>query len=97
MAALAIVGVDGHVSTWLGSHHGRVPAEALDGLSAYSFAETPLFAYLYFTTEIPNGRGTALVASLMKGCHERGKMAGWIAPPPKGINDLPVDYEYVKL
>ncbi len=28
---------------------------------------------------------------------EPGKMAGWIAPPERGINNLPVDYEYVKL
>jgi hypothetical protein len=24
-------------------------------------------------------------------------MAGWIAPPERGINDLPVDYNYVGL
>jgi len=24
-------------------------------------------------------------------------MAAWIAPPDRGINNLPVDYEYVKL
>ena len=28
---------------------------------------------------------------------EPGKMAGWIAPPERGINDLPIDYEYVRL
>jgi benzoyl-CoA 2,3-dioxygenase component B len=28
---------------------------------------------------------------------EPGKMAGWIAPPDRGINNLPVGYEYVKL
>ena len=28
---------------------------------------------------------------------EPGKMAGWIAPPESGINDLPLDYEYVRL
>jgi benzoyl-CoA 2,3-epoxidase subunit B len=26
-----------------------------------------------------------------------GKMAGWIAPPDRGINNLAVDYEYVRL
>jgi benzoyl-CoA 2,3-dioxygenase component B len=26
-----------------------------------------------------------------------GKMAAWIAPPDRGINNLPVEYEYVKL
>ncbi len=28
---------------------------------------------------------------------EPGKMAGWIAPPDRGINNLGVDYEYVRL
>jgi benzoyl-CoA 2,3-dioxygenase component B len=28
---------------------------------------------------------------------EPGKMAGWVAPPERGINNLPVDYEYVHL
>ena len=23
-------------------------------------------------------------------------MAGWIAPPPRGIHGKPIDYEYVK-
>jgi benzoyl-CoA 2,3-dioxygenase component B len=26
-----------------------------------------------------------------------GKMAAWVAPPERGINNLPVDYEYVHL
>jgi benzoyl-CoA 2,3-epoxidase subunit B len=26
-----------------------------------------------------------------------GKMAAWIAPPERGINNLPLDYEYVHL
>jgi benzoyl-CoA 2,3-dioxygenase component B len=26
-----------------------------------------------------------------------GKMAGWIAAPDRGINNLPIDYEYVRL
>jgi benzoyl-CoA 2,3-dioxygenase component B len=28
---------------------------------------------------------------------EPGKYANWIAPPPKGINGNPIDFEYVKL
>jgi benzoyl-CoA 2,3-dioxygenase component B len=28
---------------------------------------------------------------------EPGKMASWIAPPARGINNNPVDYEYVHL
>jgi benzoyl-CoA 2,3-dioxygenase component B len=29
--------------------------------------------------------------------YERGKMASWIAPPIKGINGLPEDFEYVRV
>jgi benzoyl-CoA 2,3-epoxidase subunit B len=39
----------------------------------------------------------AYVKSLMNAVYERGKVANWIAPPGKGINGMPVDYEYVKL
>jgi benzoyl-CoA 2,3-dioxygenase component B len=28
---------------------------------------------------------------------EPGKMAGWVAAPERGINNLPLDYEYVRL
>ena len=31
----------------------------------------------------------------MRPVYEPGKIAGWIAPPRKGINDKPFDYEYV--
>ena len=33
----------------------------------------------------------------MQACYEPGKMAHWIAPPPRGINGQPVDYEYVRV
>jgi benzoyl-CoA 2,3-dioxygenase component B len=46
---------------------------------------------------IPNEGDRAFVISLMQRVMEPGKMAGWIAPPDRGINNLPVDYEYVKL
>jgi benzoyl-CoA 2,3-epoxidase subunit B len=28
---------------------------------------------------------------------EPGKMAGWIAPPDRGINANPIEYAYVRL
>src|SRR6185436_1773794 len=45
---------------------------------------------------IPSAADRAFVQSLMKRVVEPGKMAGWVAPPERGINNLPVDYEYVK-
>ena len=46
---------------------------------------------------IPNEADRAFVHSLMQRVAECGKIAGWIAPPDRGINSLPVDYEYVRL
>jgi benzoyl-CoA 2,3-dioxygenase component B len=46
---------------------------------------------------IPSQADRAFVHSLMKRVAEPGKMAAWIAPPERGINNLPVEYEYVKL
>ncbi|WP_336215263.1 benzoyl-CoA 2,3-epoxidase subunit BoxB [Nonomuraea sp. LPB2021202275-12-8] len=37
------------------------------------------------------------VASLMIPEYEYGKFAGWIAPPKTGINDQPVEFDYVHL
>ncbi|MBL4637283.1 MAG: benzoyl-CoA 2,3-epoxidase subunit BoxB [Kofleriaceae bacterium] len=36
------------------------------------------------------------VLSIMKPCTEPGKIANWIAPPRRGINGQPFEYEYVK-
>ena len=46
---------------------------------------------------IPSDSDRAFVHSLMHRVIELGKMAGWVAPPDRGINNLAVDYEYVKL
>lgn len=45
---------------------------------------------------LPTENDQAFVHSLMQRVTEPGKMAGWIAPPDRGINKLPVDYEYVR-
>jgi benzoyl-CoA 2,3-epoxidase subunit B len=46
---------------------------------------------------LPTEADQAFVLSLMQPVVERGKFAGWIAPPPRGINGRPVDFEYVRL
>ena len=45
---------------------------------------------------LPNQQDSAFIHSLMHQVVEPGKMAGWIAPPDRGINNLGIDYEYVK-
>lgn len=44
---------------------------------------------------MPTDEDQAFVRSLMKPVTEHGKMAGWIAPPKRGIHGKPVDYDYV--
>jgi len=46
---------------------------------------------------VPSASDRAFVKSLMQRVIAPGKMAGWLAPPERGINNLPVDYEYVHL
>jgi benzoyl-CoA 2,3-dioxygenase component B len=46
---------------------------------------------------VPSPDDRAFVKSLMQKVVEPGKMAAWIAPPDRGINNLPLDYEYVHL
>jgi benzoyl-CoA 2,3-dioxygenase component B len=46
---------------------------------------------------LPTEPERELVKSLMVPCHARGQMAGWIAPPAKGIDGKPFDWEYVRL
>jgi benzoyl-CoA 2,3-dioxygenase component B len=46
---------------------------------------------------LPTAADQAFVGSLMQGVTEPGKFAGWIAPPPRGINSKPIEFEYVRL
>lgn len=46
---------------------------------------------------LPTPADKTYVKSLMKPVTERGKFANWIAPPLRGINSQPIDFEYVKL
>jgi len=46
---------------------------------------------------LPTQADADFVASLMEPVTEPGRFAGWIAPPGRGINGLPVEFEYVRL
>ncbi len=46
---------------------------------------------------LPTEADRAFVHSLMHPVTDRGKFATWIAPPARGINGQPVDFEYVRL
>jgi benzoyl-CoA 2,3-dioxygenase component B len=47
-------------------------------------------------TWLPTPAERSFVKSLMRPVTSPGQIASWLAPPQKGINGLPVDYEYVK-
>ena len=46
---------------------------------------------------LPTEADRAYVISLMQPVTEPGKYAAWIAPPARGINNKPIDFEYVRL
>jgi len=46
---------------------------------------------------LPTEEDEAYVRSLMIAVREPGKYASWIGPPRRGINNKPVDFEYVRL
>jgi benzoyl-CoA 2,3-dioxygenase component B len=46
---------------------------------------------------LPTEADHAFLASLMRPVTAPGKFATWIAPPARGINGQPVDFEYVRL
>ncbi|MBX3456360.1 benzoyl-CoA 2,3-epoxidase subunit BoxB [Ferrovibrio sp.] len=45
---------------------------------------------------LPTEEDRLYVISLMRPVTEIGKFANWIAPPQRGINNMPVDFEYVR-
>jgi benzoyl-CoA 2,3-epoxidase subunit B len=83
--SLPHVGFNRHVGTFAGariSPAGEVLSEAQWSSSVDRF--------------LPSAADRSFVESLMIGVHERGKMAGWVAPPTNGIHGRPVDFDYVK-
>ncbi|HUY26743.1 MAG TPA: benzoyl-CoA 2,3-epoxidase subunit BoxB [Candidatus Binataceae bacterium] len=44
---------------------------------------------------MPSRADREFIASLMEPITGPGQFAGWIAPPPRGINHQPLDFEYV--
>jgi benzoyl-CoA 2,3-dioxygenase component B len=45
---------------------------------------------------VPTPEDRARVAELMVPHYDEGDFAGWIAPPPQGINNMPVEFDYVR-
>lgn len=45
---------------------------------------------------LPNAADKEYIKSLMHQVLERGKIANWLAPPARGINSQPFDFEYIR-
>jgi benzoyl-CoA 2,3-dioxygenase component B len=45
---------------------------------------------------LPTRQDREQVAALMVPHYAEGEFASWIAPPPQGINSMPVEYDYVR-
>ncbi len=45
---------------------------------------------------LPSEADKDYVKSCMVRVHEPGKFANWISPPDRGVNDNPIEFEYVK-
>jgi benzoyl-CoA 2,3-dioxygenase component B len=50
----------------------------------------------HHSTWLPTPDDRAYIGSLMQAVTEPGKVANWIAPPAKGINGQPLEFEYVR-
>jgi benzoyl-CoA 2,3-dioxygenase component B len=48
------------------------------------------------STWLPTARDKAWVSNLMAPTPEPGQMAHWIAPPARGINGKPIEFEYIR-
>jgi benzoyl-CoA 2,3-dioxygenase component B len=47
-------------------------------------------------TWLPSESDHAFASSLMGRVIEPGKFANWIAPPARGVNNQPIQFEYVR-
>jgi benzoyl-CoA 2,3-dioxygenase component B len=45
---------------------------------------------------MPSESDHQYINSLMGRVIEPGKFANWISPPARGINNLPIDFQYVR-
>jgi benzoyl-CoA 2,3-dioxygenase component B len=45
---------------------------------------------------LPSPADREYVQSLMHPVTELGKIANWVAPPPRGVNGQPFEFEYVR-
>ena len=46
---------------------------------------------------LPTSDDAAFISELMQPRYDRGEFATWIAPPSRGIDKKPIDFEYVRL
>ena len=64
--AVGVFGPGGELLAWDGSHQGPIPRTVRLGLRPYAYEEGALFGYLYVIRPLPEGRGTAMAATLLR-------------------------------
>ncbi len=64
-SAVALVGPDGSLMAWSGTHRGKVPEEVKRGDERWTYRDLPLFGYLYITSRAEDGR-VGVVAYLLR-------------------------------
>ena len=63
---MAVFGPAGELLAWDGSHQGPFPDRARSGQERYLYEDGALFGYLYVTHPLPDARGTAVAAALLR-------------------------------
>ena len=82
---------------WGAAPHRVTDVEGV-GLITNIYLSLGQFVRLGLPTELVDAvLSGAVIASLMHAETEPGHYTGWIAPPRQGIDNLPGDFEYVKI
>jgi hypothetical protein len=63
---VAVFGPEGELLAWDGLHQGPLPDGARFGEGRYLYEDGAIFGYLYVTHPLPDGRGTAVAAALLR-------------------------------
>jgi benzoyl-CoA 2,3-dioxygenase component B len=76
--------------------HRKIGSFAGQHISPQGHVLTETDWHLQAPQWLPDGADQAFIESLMGRVIEPGKFAYWIAPPVRGINGLPIEFEYVR-
>ncbi len=79
--------------------HRQIGLYSMEGGQFYDLYGTRIDAAAFASHRdgwLPSKEDKAYVQGLMQAVHEPGKIASWLAPPPRGIDGKGFEFEYVK-